>query len=100
MALGFMMLTNVTSTMFKNLGMSNGEAAGYSSMFILAYTIKPFMHRSSRCIALKVLCLMCASLDRLGLRRCRSGDVFAELHVGLATFVLGLVVYWCDAGYR
>ena len=41
MALGFMMLTNVTATMFKNLGMGNGQAAGYSSMFILAYTIKP-----------------------------------------------------------
>jgi PAT family beta-lactamase induction signal transducer AmpG len=41
MALGYTMLTSVTAIMFKNLGMSNGDAAAYSSMLILAYTIKP-----------------------------------------------------------
>jgi len=41
MAMGYMMLTSVTSIMFKNLGMDNGRAAQYSSMLILAYTIKP-----------------------------------------------------------
>ncbi|MFK3740761.1 MFS transporter [Massilia sp. TN1-12] len=41
MALGYMMLTSVTAIMFKNLGMNNGDAAAYSSMLILAYTIKP-----------------------------------------------------------
>jgi len=41
MAMGYMMLTSVTAIMFKNLGMDNGRAAQYSSMLILAYTIKP-----------------------------------------------------------
>ncbi len=41
MALGYTMLTSVTAIMFKNLGMDNGHAAAYSSMLILAYTIKP-----------------------------------------------------------
>lgn len=41
MALGYVMLTGVTAIMFKNLGMDNGRAAQYSSMLILAYTIKP-----------------------------------------------------------
>ena len=41
MALCYIMLTSVTAIMFKNLGMDNGKAAQYSSMLILAYTIKP-----------------------------------------------------------
>ena len=41
MAMGYVMLTSVTSIMFKNLGMDNGRAAQYSSMLILAYTVKP-----------------------------------------------------------
>ncbi|OEZ98732.1 MFS transporter [Duganella phyllosphaerae] len=41
MALTYMMLTSVTSIMFKNLGMDNGKAAEYASYLILAYTIKP-----------------------------------------------------------
>jgi PAT family beta-lactamase induction signal transducer AmpG len=41
MALGYIMLTSVTAIMFKNLGMDNSKAAAYSSMLILAYTIKP-----------------------------------------------------------
>ncbi|AVR98269.1 MFS transporter [Pseudoduganella armeniaca] len=41
MALAYVMLTNVTAIMFKNLGMDNGRAAEYASYLILAYTIKP-----------------------------------------------------------
>ena len=41
MGIGYIMLTNVTSIMFKNLGIDNGRAAEYASYFILAYTIKP-----------------------------------------------------------
>jgi len=41
MALAYTMLTSVTAIMFKNLGMDNAKAAAYSSMLILAYTIKP-----------------------------------------------------------
>ena len=41
MAMGYVMLTSVTAIMFKNLGMDNGRAAAYSSMLILAYTVKP-----------------------------------------------------------
>lgn len=41
MALAYTMLCSVTAIMFKNLGMDNGRAAAWSSMLILAYTIKP-----------------------------------------------------------
>ena len=41
MALTYMTLTSVTAIMFKNMGMSNGQAAEYASYLILAYTIKP-----------------------------------------------------------
>jgi len=41
MALTYMTLTSVTAIMFKNLGMSNAQAAEYASYLILAYTIKP-----------------------------------------------------------
>lgn len=41
MGMGYIVLTNVSSIMFKNLGMDNGRAAEYASAFILAYTIKP-----------------------------------------------------------
>ncbi len=41
MALTYMMLTSVSSIMFKNLGMDNVQAAAYSSALLLAYTVKP-----------------------------------------------------------
>jgi len=41
MALAYTMLCSVTAIMFKNLGMDDGRAAAWSSMLILAYTIKP-----------------------------------------------------------
>ena len=41
MAMGYVMLTSVTAIMFKNIGLDNARAAAYSSMLILAYTIKP-----------------------------------------------------------
>jgi PAT family beta-lactamase induction signal transducer AmpG len=41
MALCYAMLTQVSVIMFKNLGLSNGQATAYASSLILAYTIKP-----------------------------------------------------------
>ncbi|HEX8479339.1 MAG TPA: MFS transporter, partial [Telluria sp.] len=64
MALGYTMLCSVTAIMFKNLGMDNGQAAAYSSMLILAYTIKPLfapiveMYRTKKFFVLCTQCLI------------------------------------------
>jgi PAT family beta-lactamase induction signal transducer AmpG len=60
MALGYVMLTSVTAIMFKNLGMDNGRAAQYSSMLILAYTIKPLFAPFVEMYRTKKFFVLCA----------------------------------------
>jgi PAT family beta-lactamase induction signal transducer AmpG len=73
MALGYVMLTSVTAIMFKNLGMDNGRAAAYSSMLILAYTIKPLfapiveMYRTKRFFVLCMQVLIALGFAGAGL---------------------------------
>ncbi|MEO5934844.1 MAG: MFS transporter [Duganella sp.] len=62
MALTYMMLTSVTSIMFKNLGMGNGEAAQYASYLILAYTIKPLFAPFVEMYRTKKFFVLCAQL--------------------------------------
>lgn len=62
MALTYMMLTSVTSIMFKNLGMDNGEAAQYASYLILAYTIKPLFAPFVEMYRTKKFFVLCAQL--------------------------------------
>ncbi|HEX8406932.1 MAG TPA: MFS transporter [Duganella sp.] len=62
MALTYMMLTSVTSIMFKNLGMENGEAAQYASYLILAYTIKPLFAPFVEMYRTKKFFVLCAQL--------------------------------------
>ena len=62
MALGYVMLTSVTAIMFKNLGMDNGKAAQYSSMLILAYTIKPLFAPFVEMYRTKKFFVLCAQL--------------------------------------
>ena len=60
MALGYVMLTSVTTIMFKNLGMDNGKAAEYSSLLILAYTIKPLFAPFVEMYRTKKFFVLCA----------------------------------------
>ena len=60
MALCYVMLTSVTAIMFKNLGMDNGRAAEYSSMLILAYTIKPLFAPFVEMYRTKKFFVLCA----------------------------------------
>jgi MFS transporter, PAT family, beta-lactamase induction signal transducer AmpG len=62
MALGYTMLCSVTAIMFKNLGMDNGRAAAYSSMLILAYTIKPLFAPFVEMYRTKKFFVLCAQL--------------------------------------
>jgi len=62
MAMGYVMLTSVSSIMFKNLGMDNGRAAQYSSMLILAYTIKPFFAPLVEMYRTKKFFVLCAQV--------------------------------------
>lgn len=62
MALGYVMLCSVTAIMFKNLGMDNGKAAQYSSMLILAYTIKPLFAPFVEMYRTKKFFVLCAQV--------------------------------------
>lgn len=62
MALAYVMLTSVTAIMFKNLGMDNGKAAQYSSMLILAYTIKPLFAPFVEMYRTKKFFVLCAQV--------------------------------------
>ncbi len=62
MALGYVMLTSVTAIMFKNLGMDNGKAAEYSSLLILAYTIKPLFAPFIEMYRTKKFFVLCAQV--------------------------------------
>ncbi len=62
MALGYVMLTSVTAIMFKNLGMDNGKAAQYSSMLILAYTLKPLFAPFVEMYRTKKFFVLCAQV--------------------------------------
>jgi MFS transporter, PAT family, beta-lactamase induction signal transducer AmpG len=62
MALNYVMLTSVTAIMFKNLGMDNGKAAQYSSMLILAYTIKPLFAPFVEMYRTKKFFVLCAQV--------------------------------------
>ena len=62
MALGYVMLTSVTAIMFKNLGMDNGLAAQYSSLLILAYTVKPLFAPFVEMYRTKKFFVLCAQV--------------------------------------
>jgi PAT family beta-lactamase induction signal transducer AmpG len=89
MALGYTMLTSVTAIMFKNLGMDNGKAAAYSSMLILAYTIKPLFAPIVEMVGTKKFFVLCAQV-LIGL-----GFAGAGLVMGLpAAMSLMLPLFW------
>lgn len=62
MALAYTMLCSVTAIMFKNLGMDNGRAAAYSSMLILAYTIKPLFAPVVEMVRTKKFFVLCTQV--------------------------------------
>jgi MFS transporter, PAT family, beta-lactamase induction signal transducer AmpG len=73
MALAYVMLTSVSSIMFKNLGMDNGQAAGYSSLLIFAYTVKPLfapfvdMYRTKKFFVLATQLLLALGFGAIAL---------------------------------
>ncbi|CAN7243377.1 MFS transporter [Pseudoduganella sp. LjRoot289] len=85
MALGYVMLTSVTAIMFKNLGMDNGMAAQYSSMLILAYTIKPLFAPFVEMYRTKKFFVLCAQV-LIGL-----GFVGVGLAMGLPQYMFFLM---------
>jgi PAT family beta-lactamase induction signal transducer AmpG len=62
MALAYIMLTSVSAIMFKNIGMSNGQAAAYASGLILAYTIKPVFAPIVEMYRTKKFFVLCAQV--------------------------------------
>jgi PAT family beta-lactamase induction signal transducer AmpG len=89
MALGYVMLTSVTAIMFKNFGMDNGKAAQYSSMLILAYTIKPLFAPFVEMYRTKKFFVLCAQV-LIGL--CFAGVALA---MGLPAYMTLLMpMFW------
>ena len=89
MALGYMMLTSVTAIMFKNIGMDNGRAAQYSSLLILAYTIKPLFAPFVEMYRTKKFFVLCAQV-LIGL-----GFIGCALAMALPNYMLILMVlFW------
>jgi PAT family beta-lactamase induction signal transducer AmpG len=89
MALGYTMLCSVTAIMFKNLGMDNGQAAAYSSMLILAYTIKPLFAPIVEMYRTKKFFVLCTQFA-IGL-----GFFGAALAMGLPNYMTILLpVFW------
>ncbi|MEO7576802.1 MAG: MFS transporter [Massilia sp.] len=89
MALGYMMLTSVTAIMFKNMGMSNAEAAKYSSLLILAYTIKPLFAPFVEMYRTKKFFVLCAQV-LIGI-----GFAGVGLVMGLPGFMVYLMpMFW------
>ena len=87
MALGYVMLTSVTAIMFKNLGMDNGKAAQYSSLLILAYTIKPLFAPFVEMYRTKKFFVLCAQvLIGLGF----AGVALAMALPGYMTFLMAI----------
>lgn len=89
MALAYTMLTSVTAIMFKNLGMDNGRAAAYSSMLILAYTIKPLFAPIVEMVRTKKFFVLCAQVA-VGL-----GFAGAAMAMGLPGYMtVMLPLFW------
>ncbi|MES3022454.1 MAG: MFS transporter [Pseudomonadota bacterium] len=89
MALGYFMLTSVSAIMFKNLGMDNGKAAQYSSMLLLAYTIKPLFAPFVEMYRNKKFFVLCAQI-LIGL-----GFVGVAVVMSLPSYMMALMVmFW------
>jgi PAT family beta-lactamase induction signal transducer AmpG len=89
MALAYVMMTSVTAIMFKNLGMDNGRAAAYSSMLILAYTIKPLFAPIVEMYRTKKFFVLCTQV-LVGL-----GFAGAALAMGLPNYMsVMLPLFW------
>lgn len=106
MALCYVMLTSVTAIMFKNLGMGNGQAAQYSSMLILAYTIKPLfapfveMYRTKKFFVLCAQAVIGLGFAGIALAMALPGYMVVLLPMfGLLSFIGATQDIACDGVY-
>lgn len=89
MALTYMVLSGVSTVMFKNLGMDNTQAALYSSMFILAYTIKPLFAPFIEMYRTKKFFVVATQLILAG------GFAAVALAMGMPSYItLIMVLFW------
>ncbi|RYZ96102.1 MAG: MFS transporter [Moraxellaceae bacterium] len=89
MALTYMVLSGVSTVMFKNLGMDNTQAALYSSMFILAYTIKPLFAPFIEMYRTKKFFVVATQIILAG------GFAAVALAMGMPSYItLIMVLFW------
>ena len=98
-------IVNVISvTMFKRMGMSNGDLALYTSLLYLPWTIKPLWSpfvdivRSKRWWILAMQVIMAASIFALALTLPHpdAADI-AEGNIGVSPFIATLVIFYITA---
>jgi MFS transporter, PAT family, beta-lactamase induction signal transducer AmpG len=89
MALTYMVLSGVSTVMFKNMGMNNTDAALYSSMFILAYSIKPLFAPFIEMYRTKKFFVVLTQLVLAG------GFAAVALSMGMPSYItLIMVLFW------
>ena len=97
-------IVNVISvTMFKRLGMSNGDIALYTSLLYLPWTIKPFWSpfvdiiRTKRWWIVSMQVVMAAATLLLCLSLPHPGPEQIQAGLGVSPFVLTLILFYLTA---
>ena len=97
-------IVNVISvTMFKRLGMSNGDIALYTSLLYLPWTIKPFWSpfvdiiRTKRWWIVSMQVVMAAATFLLCLSLPHPGPEQIQAGLGVSPFVLTLILFYLTA---
>lgn len=102
--LPYFIVNIISVTMFKRMGMSNGDLALYTSLLYLPWTIKPLWSpfvdilRSKRWWILMMQLIMAASVLVLAFVLPHpSAEEIASGNVGISPFVLTLIVFYITA---
>ena len=68
MGLIYVTVSGVANIMFKNMGMTNAEAASWSSLFVLPYVIKPLWAPAIELYGTKKMSVLLMQTDRKSTR--------------------------------
>ena len=96
MGLIYSTLANVSNIMFKNMGLDNGQAAFWSSLFVLPYVIKPLwaptveLYRTKKFFVIAAQCVLVIVIACVALALKLPGKSFV-LPVIVLSIIIGLV---------
>ncbi len=100
----YFIVNTISTIMFKNMGMSNGDIAAYTSLLYLPWTIKPFWSpfvdiiKTKRWWIIAMQILITASFVGLALALPNpSPEVIASGKAPVSIFMLTLIIFWISA---